>query len=61
MLSRHRNHFRRKRSGEMIKTNHNNYSIAISRKKYVRIFLGEIGFSIREKQLGLPRRKRRTP
>ena len=47
----------RKRNGEKIKTNHNNYYIAISRKKHVKIFLSEIGFSIRDKQLGLPRRR----
>lgn len=46
-----------KRNGEEIKTNHDNYYIAISRKQHVARFLEEIGFSIREKQLGLPRRR----
>jgi len=41
-----------------IKVNHNNYTIAISRKGSIQRFLNEIGFSIKEKQLGLPRRKR---
>jgi len=40
-----------------IKVNHNNYQTAISRKDSIRIFLSEIGFDIKEKQLGLPRRK----
>jgi len=46
-----------KRNGERIKTNHDIYCIAISRMKDIRVFLSEIGFSIREKQLGLPRKK----
>jgi len=47
----------RKRNGERIKTRHNTYSIAISRKRDVQIFLSEIGFSITEKRLGLKRRR----
>ena len=43
--------------GEKIKTNYNNYSIAISRKLHIQKFLNEIRFSIEEKQLGLKRRK----
>ena len=46
-----------KRRGEKIKTKHNNYSIAISRRQYIQRFLDNIGFSIREKQLGLKRRE----
>jgi len=42
--------------GKEIKTNHNIYYTAISRKKDVQIFLSEIGFSIKRKQLGLKRR-----
>jgi len=51
----------RRRSGEKIKTNYNTYYIAISRKRHIKIFLSEVGFSIREKQLGLPRRKLPNP
>jgi intein-encoded DNA endonuclease-like protein len=47
-----------KKNGERIRTNYNNYSIKISRKQHVETFLNEIGFSIAEKQLGLPRRRR---
>jgi intein-encoded DNA endonuclease-like protein len=47
-----------KRNGEKIKAGHNTYSIAISRKDCVQRYLSEVGFSITEKQLGLPRRKR---
>jgi len=47
-----------RRDGERIKANHNNYYIAISRKRDVQVFLSQVGFSIREKQLGLPRRRR---
>ncbi len=46
-----------KKNVEKIKTNQDNYSIDISRKQCVQRFLSEIGFSIQEKQLGLPRRK----
>jgi len=35
----------------------NVYRIEIYRKRDVQIFLSKIGFSIREKQLGLPRRR----
>ena len=45
------------RNGKTAKTNHNNYLIAIYRKQYTEKFLSMIGFSIEEKQLGLPRRK----
>jgi intein-encoded DNA endonuclease-like protein len=45
------------KNGEKIKANHNIYSIAISRKQDVQRFLSEVGFSIKEKQYGLPRRK----
>ena len=45
------------RNGRRYKRRENNYSIAIYRKKHVKIFLNEIGFSIKEKHLGLPRRK----
>jgi len=41
-----------------IKTNYDIYYIAISREDSIWIFLSKIGFSITEKQLGLPRRKR---
>ncbi len=43
--------------GERIKTNHPNYQIVIARKLHVQRFLSEVGFSMLEKQLGLPRRK----
>ena len=46
-----------KKNREMIKMNHDNYQIVIYRKQHVKKPLSEIGFSIREKQLGLPRRK----
>jgi len=36
-------------------------SIAIYRKDSIWIFLSEVGFSIQEKQLGLPRRKKLSP
>lgn len=42
---------------EKIKQNHNTYRLVISKRRYVEKFLNEIGFSIREKQLGLKRRK----
>ena len=45
------------RDEKMFKTKHDNYYIAICRKRLVQRFLNEIGFSITEKQLGLPRRK----
>ncbi len=45
------------RNGKTAKTNHNNYLIVISRRQYTEKFLSMIGFSIEEKQLGLPRRK----
>ena len=41
--------------GEEVKRNYNVYYTEISRKGDVQIFLSEIGFSIREKQLGLKR------
>ncbi len=44
-------------NGQTAKTNHNNYQISIYRKQHVQRFLNMIGFSIGEKQLGLPRRK----
>ena len=47
-----------KRNGRRYKRRKNNYSIAISRKDSIRMFLSKIGFSITEKQLGLRRRKR---
>jgi len=50
----------KRRNGEKIKTNHNTYQITIYRKQHIQKFLNEIGFSIKEKQLGLPRRKRFT-
>ncbi len=33
------------------------HTIEISRRRDVQVFLSRIGFSIREKRLGLPRRK----
>jgi len=47
-----------KKNSERVKTNHNNYKLEISRKRDVQMFLSQVGFSIREKQLGLPRRKK---
>jgi len=47
-----------KKNGERIRTSHNTYCIEISRKRDVQAFLSKIGFSIKEKQLGLPRRRR---
>jgi intein-encoded DNA endonuclease-like protein len=44
------------KNGGKVKSNHNTYSIEISRKQHIQIFLSEVGFSIKEKQLGLPRR-----
>ncbi len=46
-----------KKNGEKIKTNRDNYSIVVFRRRYIQRFLNEIGFFITEKQLGLPRRK----
>lgn len=46
-----------KRIGKTYKRSSDNYVIAICRKLHVQRFLSEIGFSITEKQLGLPRRK----
>ena len=40
-----------------IKRYHDNYQINIYRKQHTKKFLNEIGFSITEKQLGLPRGK----
>ena len=48
----------KKKNGEEIKTNYDIYQITINRKQHVARFLSEVGFSIREKQLGLPRRKK---
>jgi len=48
-------HLKKKSSEEMIKPKHNNYTIEIFRD-HVKNFLNENGFTIREKQLGLPRR-----
>ena len=45
------------KNGKIAKTNHDNYRINIKRKQHVQRFLSMIGFSITEKQLGLPRRK----
>jgi len=49
-----------KRNGERVKTNHDIYCIVISGRRDIHMFLSEIGFSIREKQLGLPRRKKQA-
>ena len=46
----------RMKNGREFKTNHNCYHTAIYRKGDVQRFLSEIGFSIKEKQLGLKRR-----
>jgi len=46
------------RNGRKFKANHNIYILAISRKRDIHMFLSHIGFSIKEKQLGLPRRRR---
>jgi len=46
------------RNGKKYRRNGNTYRIDISRKQYIQKFLNEIGFSIKEKQFGLPRRKR---
>jgi intein-encoded DNA endonuclease-like protein len=46
-----------KKSGEKIKSIHKSYRIDVSRKQDVKKFLNEIGFSIVEKQHGLPCRK----
>lgn len=43
---------------KMLTSTHNVYRITIYRKQYIQRFLNEIGFSIRRKQLGLPRRKK---
>lgn len=48
---------KRKIKGKMAKANHDGYQIDINRKKHTKKFLSEIGFSITERQLGLPRRK----
>jgi intein-encoded DNA endonuclease-like protein len=45
-----------KKNGEEIKSNHDIYCIAINRRQHIQRFLSEIGFSIREKQLGQKRR-----
>ena len=46
---------------ELIKTEHDAYEIAISRKLQVMRFLNEIGFSITRRQFGFPvKRKRRA-
>jgi len=37
--------------GKRIRANYDNYRVAIYRKQYVKAFLSEIGFSIRDKQL----------
>jgi len=34
------------------------YTLEISRGRDIHMFLSQVGFSIREKQLGLPRRRR---
>ena len=44
-------------NGKTVKTKHNNYQISINRKQHIQRFLSMIGFSITDKQLGLPRRK----
>ena len=46
-----------RRDGKRIKRNHDNYQIHIYKRQHIQIFLDNIGFDIREKQLGLPRRK----
>ncbi|RLF04249.1 MAG: hypothetical protein DRJ64_07210 [Thermoprotei archaeon] len=46
-----------RKDGMIIKANHDTHRIAVFRRRDVERFLKEIGFSIREKQLGLPRRK----
>jgi len=48
-----------RRDGEEIRTKNNNYYIGIYRMRNIQVFLSEIGFSIAEKQLGLPRRKKK--
>ncbi len=45
------------KNGKTISRNHDNYRIDIDRKQHTQVFLNEIGFNIKEKQLGLPRRK----
>jgi len=49
-----------KRNGERFRANRDIYYIAIYRKRDVQVFSSEIGFSIREKQLGLSRRKKQA-
>ena len=44
------------KGGKRFRRNHNNYYITISKRRGLRVFLSKIGFSIRRKQLGLPRR-----
>jgi len=45
------------RDGKRYRRNGNIYQIVISRKDSIKIFLSEVGFSIKKKQLGLPRRR----
>jgi intein-encoded DNA endonuclease-like protein len=45
------------RRGKVFKRRKSNYYMAISRRRHVERFLCEIGFSITEKQQGLPRRE----
>ncbi len=45
-------------NGKTIKTKYDNYRINIYRKRYAQKFLSMIGFSIEEKQLGQPRRRK---
>ena len=45
------------KNGNVAKTTHNNYQMRIYRRQHTERFLDDIGFSILEKQLGLPRRR----
>ena len=44
------------RSGKRFRRKVDVYTIEISRRRDAQVFLSRIGFSMREKQLGLPRR-----
>jgi len=48
-------------NGRMFRRRVDVYTLEISRGRDVQVFLSEIGFSIREKQLGLPRRRQPKP
>ena len=45
------------KNGKIAKRNHDNYQIVIYRRQHTKRFVNEIGFTITEKQLGLPRRR----